>query len=234
MVAFAHMAKPHKPNAIGALARNLRLERDWPLREAAEKLGWSLTLLSKKERGEISINPRERAELAKVYGLSIEDFDARWRGGVPMGHERRPAPVGIPVVNRAPAGHVVAYDHDDFAEGEYHNAAHYIERGDLDDPLAFAVVVTGDSMNPILHDGDYAIFTPMHVPRPRATLKPGDIVFVRLGPESEQEGCVIGYWFPEGKRVSITKENAKYPPIVCEQDEIVRVARLIEHRRRWA
>jgi phage repressor protein C with HTH and peptisase S24 domain len=109
----------------------------------------------------------------------------------------------------------------------------YLPFGDINDDLAFAVVIVGDSMEPELREGDYAIFTPQTVPRPAVKLMDGDTVFVRFTAESGREGCTVAqYYAQEGGTVVLRKENPKFPPIICRTEEIQQLSVLVELRRK--
>lgn len=189
----------------------------------------TFTLLGKKERGEINIRISERRRFAEVFGLTLDEFDATWRAQ--QVHDR-PAPTMIPVVNKGPAGTLLPYDHDQYAGGEYHNPMEFIDRSkDTQDPLAFALVIIGDSMQPNLHEGDTVVFAPYHrVPNPTVELKPGCIVFVRV----QDDGVTVGRYQPlteDGKdRFLITKDNASHRPIVVHMERVEQLAVAVEFR----
>lgn len=227
---------PITPTAIGGAIRQLREDRGWTLAELAEKMGWSYTtLLSKKERGEVSIKPPERRKFAEVFGLTLEQFDELWRAQ--KVHDR-PAPTRIPVINRGPAGQVLPYDHDHYADGEYHNALEYVDRSEkTQDPLAFALIIIGDSMEPTFFDGDTVVFSPVHrVPKPTVKLAGGRVVFVRLNQEHGADGVSIGRYQPlsgpdgEGPTFLLTKDNPKHKAIVVQRAHVEQLAVAIEMR----
>src|SRR5688572_2712402 len=67
--------------AIGNVVRALREDRGWTQAELGKRMGgMEQSIVGRKERGLISINPPERKQFAKVFGLSLEDFDSLWRG----------------------------------------------------------------------------------------------------------------------------------------------------------
>jgi transcriptional regulator with XRE-family HTH domain len=214
--------------AIGQAVRLLREDRGWTQAELAEKLGITQSTLSAKERGDVEIKRPEQRKLAEVFGISFDDFEGMWRG---TRIERTKAAIrGIPVINRAPAGIVSDYEEYGVDSSQGYE---YLDAGDIYDDLAFAVVVVGNSMEPELREGDYAIFTPMTVPRPRQSLENGDIVFVRFTPESGREGCMLSrYYRQDNGVVVLRKDNPGHPPTVCRTEDIQQLSVLIELRRK--
>lgn len=200
------------------------------VRDLASLVGLDYSNLSKRERGEIKrISPAERRLFAKAFGISIEDFDSRWRAyrieqtvGDP---ERR----GIPVINRSPAGTVVDYAEYGVDSGQGHE---YIERGGVDDPLAFAVIIVGDSMEPNLFEGDYVIFSPVaRVPKPRAELKPEAVCFVRVVQDAKEPGCCVArFKGSDGKSLVFTKDNRKHKGVTVPREHVEQLAVAVERR----
>jgi transcriptional regulator with XRE-family HTH domain len=234
--------------AIGDIIRQLREDRGWDQGELLDRfqrvakqrgliVSMSKNVISRRETGKIAIKPPERKLWAEVFGMSVEEFDQQWRGS--RVHDR-PAPMGIPVINRGPAGVVQPYDHDHMAGGEFHNAFEYVDRGDpqdearyISDDLAFALIIVGDSMEPAMTEGDLAVFTPMTVPRPRQRLENGKVVFVRFGPESKNEGVTVARWFQQADgSIQLSKDNRKYPALSVKAEEIVQLACCVELRKR--
>jgi len=217
--------------AIGELVRKLREERGWTLRDLAERMELTHAAVSRKERGDISIKPPERLRFAEVFGLSLDEFDARWRAS--KVHDR-PAPPGIPVINAGPAGQVMPYDHAQFAGGEYHDAFAYEDRDALTrEGELYAVRVVGDSMAPAIRESDILVFAPMTTPRPRHTLEPGDVVFVRVGDDAKHPGCTVGRWFPDGATTRIVKINPAHREISIATEHITQLGKMIQHRKGW-
>lgn len=216
--------------AVGQVIRQLREEAGWGLREledALRKTGLNLSYqsISLREKGGVQVNPRERRHFAQAFGKSLDEFDAMWRGARV---DRSVGSIGIPVVNRAPAGMVIDYEEYGVDTGQGFT---YIERGDVDDELAFAVIVVGDSMEPRLYAGDYLVLSPMTVPRPKAVLDTGKVVFVRFGPESRREGCCIAvYDGTDDGKVRFSKANARYKPFSVPREHIQQLAVAVDRR----
>lgn len=84
------------------------------------------------------------------------------------------------------------------------------------DPEAFAVRVSGDSMQPLHTDGEIAIVYPQAQPRT------GDRVIVRI--HDDIGGEVLFRIFTSadhGRRVTLTSPNPIYPPVTLNRDEIL-------------
>lgn len=214
--------------AVGSVVRQLREQRGWTQAELGEKVGGlDPSVIGRKERGVLTIKPPERDRFAKAFGLSLREFDELWRAA---SIERTSGGPGIPVINRAPAGQVVDYEEYGVDSGQ---GMEYIDWGDVGDDLAFAVIAVGDSMAPAVAEGDYLVFSSMGLPKPRAELKEGSVVFVRFGPESSVTpgGCLVARWFklPDGS-IRLNKDNPRYQPLACRPEDIQQLAVCIERR----
>ena len=214
-------------STLGALITKLRTEQGWNQSELADRLGVSQATVSRWETGQ-AINPPERKQIAATFGIPFLDFEAQWRE---VNMPRRRTVPGIPVINRAPAGLVVNYE-ETMCDSQ--DGFEYLDFGDVNDDLAFAVIVVGDSMEPDLRDGDKVVFTPIKgVPKPRASLDEGKTVFVRFTPESRRDGCTIASWHQEKDgTIMLTKSNRKYKPIICQPIEIEQLSVAFELRRK--
>jgi transcriptional regulator with XRE-family HTH domain len=212
--------------AIGQAVRALREDRGWNVRELADKMGLSHGVMAAKERGEIRIKPPEERRLAEIFGLKLEEFRDKWRASRV---EQTVGGDGIPVINRAPAGNVVDYEEHGVDSGQ---GFEYLERGGVEDPLAFAVIVVGQSMETALFEGDYLIFSPVaRVPKPRAELKPGAVCFVRTAPEVKGCGCCIArFKGSDGKRLDFTKDNRKFKGFAVDREHVEQLAVAVERR----
>lgn len=169
--------------------------------------------------------------LAKAFGMSVDDLKREWRKPAIQQSIGDPVRRGIPVINKAPAGTVVDFRECSMADSG--QGSWYVSREGIDDPNAFAVVVTGDSMTPFLPDGGIAIFSPMdmdgHIRHDRRKVPEDHVLFVRFGPDAPEDGCCIARWSMKGGKVKLTKDNKKYKSITCEPEWIVRMAALISH-----
>jgi transcriptional regulator with XRE-family HTH domain len=215
--------------AVGQAITKLRESKKISQERLGELVGLSQESISRREKGTTPTPAAERKKIAVALGSTIEEFDALWRAA--KVHDR-PAPPGIPVINKGPAGNVQPYDHSHYSAGEYHQAWEYVDRLGIDDEHAFALIIEGDSMAPALTEGDYVVFTPMSVPKPRATLRDGDVVFVRISEDAPRAGVSVGRWFAvDAETVRIQKDNPRYPALTVRREHITQLAKGIQHRR---
>jgi transcriptional regulator with XRE-family HTH domain len=201
--------------------------------ELAAKMGVSSKRVSDWEgMASATIRGSNYSKLASSLGLTVENLDREWR---PQGIQQTigdPIRRGIPIINKAPAGGVVDYDEISMADSG--QGGWYILREGIIDPHAFAVVVKGDSMTPILRDGVIAVFSPMtregNIEATKEDVPEGNIVFVRFSPDSGKDGCCIARWHRASKgMIRFSKDNKSYKAITCSPEEIVRMAALIRY-----
>lgn len=219
---------------FGDTIRRLREEREHLTQsELAKRVGVDQAKISKIESmPAATLRQTTYRKLAEAFGMSVEQLDREWRGTkVP---QTQGAPGLIPVINRAPAGRVRDYHECGVDSGQGH---FYIDRGGVKDPNAFAVIITGDSMEPKLTDGDYAVFSPLRadgtlVNNPRMKIEDGHICYVRFSEDSTHSGCTVAMLTTlKDGRVELRKYNAKkYAPIVVTPGEIARVSALVQIR----
>jgi transcriptional regulator with XRE-family HTH domain len=218
---------------FGETIRRLREVRfHWSQAELAERIGSDRQHVSRIEAKSLAtIRQETYRKLAQAFDMSVEQLDREWRGTkIP---QTQGAPGLVPVINRAPAGIVVNYDESGVDSGQ---GRFYIERAGVSDPNAFAVVVIGDSMEGELTEGDYAIFSPMHmdgtlINMPAVKIEEGHTVFVRFSQDSRHEGCTLAmlYRLSDG-RIELRKRNKKYKPIVVAPEEIAGMSALNQVR----
>jgi phage repressor protein C with HTH and peptisase S24 domain len=230
---------------IGPGLRKARVQfgdgRSMTLRELSERvskrLGKSIShaALHAYETGAVQPKSFMVKAIAEVLGVTVDQLErlAQEHGQetAPVGRSR-PATDGIPVINSAPAGRVIDYDHAHYDEAR--TAHEYLPRGGIEDELAFAVSVVGDSMEPAIRDGDRVIVGPVFGPgdeRARYRLTDGDCVFVRVGPDSKAPGVSLGRYYARGEKVEIRKDNKKYKPITVDRGHITQLGLVLEMRR---
>ncbi len=212
----------------------MRKERGLKQSDVASALGISQNALSKKESGKTTVTPIERKKIAKFFNLSEAEFEAMWRRSLTEDVSRTKGGLGIPVINRAPAGQIVDYEEYGIDSGQ---GMEYLDWGDVKDDLAFAVIVVGDSMKPNLTEGDRLVLSwcdpykqRPHVEQPAD----GKVVFVRFTEESGRSGCTLARMYIEndGQKIRLAKDNVKYPAIVVDREDIAQLAVAIEYRRK--
>jgi SOS-response transcriptional repressor LexA len=131
------------------------------------------------------------------------------------------------VINRAPAGQILDYEEWGVDSGQGYE---YVDFGTVTDPLAFCVIVVGQSMQPALTDGDQLILSPIDPYKPDDRLADGKIVFVRFTVENSG-GCTLARFYQEqAGRIRLHKDNPAYAPIHCQREHIQGIAIAIERR----
>jgi phage repressor protein C with HTH and peptisase S24 domain len=157
--------------------------------------------------------------------MMLIEFDDQWRDWIVT---RSRGAHGIPFTNRAPAGQTVDYGEFGIDSGQGYE---YLDLGDINDHLALAVVVVGDSMEPTLSEGDYLVLSPLDPYKPHTDrLKNGTIVFVRFTNE-RSGGCTLVRFFDEGDgTIRLQKDNPTYAPIECDREDIQSMALAVERR----
>ncbi len=210
--------------ALGETIKTLREERGWTQAQLGEKVGLDGTNIARRETGRTRIKGGERIRFAEAFGMSVADFDERWRRWtVPRSRGGN----GIPIINRAPAGHALDYEEYGVDSGQ---GMEYVDFGDIRDDLAFGVIVVGDSMEPRLREGDYVILSPADPYRADGKFTDGRIVFVRFTVEAGG-GCTLARFFAdEDGRIRLQKDNPAYKPLQCRREEVELMAVAIERR----
>lgn len=212
------------PTAIGAAVKRLREERGWTQAELGEKVGLDGTNIARRETGRTRVKPHERFKFAEAFGMTVTAFDEQWRQWTVT---RSRGGNGIPVINRAPAGQIIDYEEYGVDSGQGYE---YVDFGAVTDPLAFCVIVTGNSMEPTLTDGDRLILSPTDPYKADERLKDGVIVFVRFTKEYGG-GCTLARFYCEDEgRLCLHKDNPAYGRIRCDRTEIESIAVAIERR----
>ena len=210
--------------AIGQAIKRLREERGWTQAELAQRVGIDSTNIARREIGKTRVKPKERYKFAEAFGMSVLDFDEQWRQWTVA---RTRGGNGIPVINRAPAGEVIDYEEYGVDSGQGYQ---YVDFGSVKDPLAFCVIVVGDSMEPSLSENDQVILSPVDPYKQDDRLVDGRIVFVRFTPE-HGGGCTLARFFNEGEgTIRLHKDNPKYPPLSQNRETIQSIAVAIERR----
>lgn len=199
--------------------------------DLAGAIGMSQSAVSKFVRGVYVPDGGVRRRIADRLGIDFDEFEEGW--GAPSLRRGHPQLGGIPVVNKTAAGYGANYDTDHY--DEYATAWEYVDRGDIDDSLAFAVRVVEDSMEPELVEGDVLVLRPF-LPDDAGSpsLEPGDLVLVRLSGDADLPGqATIAKWYPQANgRVLLTKTNPRVPPLLVRAEHVERVAVAVERRRR--
>lgn len=210
--------------AIGQCIKRLREEHGWTQAELGAKVGLDGTNIARREAGRTKVKAAERIKFAQAFGLGVVDFDEHWRQwSVP----RTRGGAGIPVINRAPAGQIIDYEEYGIDSGQ---GFEYIDFGTITDPQAFAVIVVGDSMQPVLDEGDQLVLSPVDPYKADDRLTNGRIVFARFTIE-HGGGCTLARFFDEGRgQIRLHKDNPNYAPVNCDREAIQGLAIALERR----
>ncbi len=127
-------------------------------------------------------------------------------------------PDRIPLLSKIPGGSPVS-----FSDGEYPAGfgEEYVDRGDITDPNAFALIVDGDSMSPRINSGDIVIIAP------NTPVISRSIAAVAIRNEDHTLKTVM---FLNNGKVLLQPENDNYDPIVLDKNDVKFVGRVIERR----
>jgi phage repressor protein C with HTH and peptisase S24 domain len=134
---------------------------------------------------------------------------------------RRAVAYRVPLVNKVAAGYP-----RDFTDLDYpaRVADSYIPAPDVEDPLAFAATVVGDSMLPEYRQGDIIIFSPA------APVADGADCFVRLEPDHQTTFKRV--FFEEGGQVRLQPLNPRFPASTLPRDGIAGLYRAVARYQR--
>ena len=120
----------------------------------------------------------------------------------------------IPVFNQIPAGKTIDADKQNFPA----DFANEYVMSSARDPDAYSLVALGDSMSPILNEGDYVTVSPNTDP------SNGNIVVFRL--KNDKAG--IKRYREIGTKVSLEPDNPKYESIEYNRNDFLFLHKVIE------
>jgi phage repressor protein C with HTH and peptisase S24 domain len=181
--------------------------RESKLRQVARSLGVSLEWLRGGEGDDATQLAAFRAKAGSPddplpwHGLGRKTtFEAQPEVELPDGTKGR----YVPLLSCA---HAAAWE-----GGRSHSIDKYIAIFALhvDDPSAFAMKVLGNSMEPVLHEGDLVVCSPSHPARD------GEAAVVR----TRREQIFINFCRYRGRRVLVESANPDYKPIDLPLTEI--------------
>ena len=113
----------------------------------------------------------------------------------------------VPLLSMAQAGSFDASHTDDYYDFTGVLAIN------VDDRRAFAIRVSGKSMEPNIMEGDVIICAPSK------EAKPGKVAVIR----THSDQAFVKYWHPEGDQVRLLSANKDFPPIIMPASEIAGV-----------
>lgn len=228
---------------IGDLVHSHLQIQNMSVRDLAEKIGIHWNNVYKRMRGDLTWKAEDLEKVARAlkvdpsayYAVAIKQrlmdpapSRTTFTEPLPMNRDTRFG--GIPVYNYAAAGRTGAWETDDSVE----EPIRVIDRGNINDPAAFGVVVSGDSMEPTLYDGDTVICSPI-LEGQEARLRDRMIVFVRTSEDRGSDALLARLYFADDtkRRIRLIKDNPKYAPINLPlgHEHISRIAEVVESRR---
>jgi phage repressor protein C with HTH and peptisase S24 domain len=199
--------------AIDALARRYGLSSSG----LAKRAGLDATAFNRSKRVTAEGRPRwpTTESLAKVLGAtgaSVEDFVALLDSETPTG---RKLPQPIPLIGLTQAGGGGFFDDGGFPVGGGWDQIRFPR---VDDDNAYALEVTGDSMEPLYRDGDILIVSPNSAPRK------GDRVVVRTTSGEVMAKVLVRR---TAKTVELASANPAHPNLIFPVERIDWMARIV-------
>jgi phage repressor protein C with HTH and peptisase S24 domain len=157
------------------------------------------------------------AKVLDAVGRSIDDFAALVSGlpALPRGGTRGGAGRRIPLIGLAQAGGEGYFDDGGYPVG---GSWDEISLPDIADPNAYALEISGDSMEPVFRDGDVVIVSPA------APVRRGDRVVVRT---AKGEVMAKELRRQSAKRIELASLNPAHPSYSFELPEIAWMHRII-------
>jgi phage repressor protein C with HTH and peptisase S24 domain len=155
------------------------------------------------------------AKILAATGARLEDFTALVSGARAMPEARPKGRSKIPLIGMAQAGAEGFFD-----DGGYPAGAGWdeVELPSVADANAYALTISGDSMEPVFREGDAIIVSPA------APVRAGDRVVART-----QDGAVMAKLLRRrtATRVELVSLNPAYPELRFAAQEIVWMHRII-------
>lgn len=226
------MAEVERIKISGYGLKRLRLSLHLTAAEFGKLVGLGPDRVRQIEgQDEVGVYPRTLRALAELMKVTPDAAIRKLSKPAKIEQSIGDTDRGIPVINKAPAGKVTDYEECsivDSGQGQW-----YVPRDGIDDPNAFAIIITGESMMPTLQEGAVCIFVPMDMEgrthHKKIAIPDGHIVFVRFGTESPHDGCTIARGFRSGKGIELRKDNKKHKAIRCLTTDIARMAALVRY-----
>lgn len=191
----------------------LAAERGYSASGLARKAGLDPTTFNRSKRLSPGGKPRwpsteSISRILEATGASLEEFL-----GIPVesGREVRQ----VPLIGFAQAGDAGYFDDAGFPVGAGWEDIAFPDTGD---DHAYALEISGDSMNPVFRDGDRIVVSP------QASIRRGDRVVVRT-----REGEVMAKELARrtSRRVELRSLNPDYPDRTLDLDEVAWMARIV-------
>lgn len=208
---FAHnekLAESVKMKEIGQIIRTIRLAQKKKLADVADEIaGFDAASLSRFERGQQGIATDKLFAVAKVLGIPLSDLYARAEGRELPNALAGPAIYArVPLLSSVQAGQW----REIMGGAQIQEMAEWVATTAKVSPYAYALRITGDSMEPLLPNGAVVIVDP------DAVADNGKIVVVRQnGNEATVKKLVI-----EGSKQYLQPINPRYPILEANQDAV--------------
>lgn len=197
----------------------LRKEKGLSQGALSALLGVTQQAVGKWETGRSTPDPKTVARLAELLGTTADHL----LGIVPAQIQQFGGPVGsyaespVPVVGTVRAGYGALAFEEDYG----------VEMAPVKDPdNYFYLIVKGDSMEPRIHDGDYALV------RRQPTLSNGELGVMVFG---EGEGTLKRY-LQRGNAVVLQPFNPDYDELIIrgeELNDLYIVGKVVETKTKW-
>lgn len=196
---------------FGKILKEIRLKNGDSLQRLAEKTEIVFTYIDKIEKGIRPINKDNLEKFIKVYPLYKKQFEKAYldeimpeslKGSTFNMEEQKVNTVILPVYGKASAGN----GYINLDQEIYYFP---IKRGDFSD-RSFLVEINGNSMEPTLEDGDYALVDPDNIDYVK-----NKIYVVTFNDESFIKRMVID---DKSKIIMLKSDNPEYEDILITKD----------------
>lgn len=198
---------------------------------AADMLGFGQSALAQYLNGKIPLNIDAGAKFAALLGVGLSDFSpsladqaVRVAGSVTGvrvtdDDDHAPATIAIQMVSM----HVQA-GIDDFAfepildeEGQHHVPRNFLEENDLRPAALVAVKVKGDSMQPLMYEGDIAVVNTTDRSR-----KNGGVFAMNYNGQAVVKRLVY-----DRREWYLASDNPEFKPAPCRGAECIVIGRIV-------
>jgi len=155
------------------------------------------------------------AKVLEATGAALEDFSALVTGARAIPERSSRARTKIPLIGMAQAGSSGFFDDGGYPAGAGWDV---VELPATTDPNAYALSITGDSMEPVYRDGDTIIVSPA------APVRTGDRVVAR-----DIHGAVMAKLLSRrtAGRIELTSLNPAYPLLTYAAAQVAWMHRII-------
>jgi len=155
------------------------------------------------------------AKVLDATGTAMEDFASLITGSTALGRAARGLGRRIPLIGLAQAGSEGYFDDGGYPVG---GAWDEIALPEIGDPHAYALEISGDSMEPVFRDGDVVIVSPA------APVRRGDRVVLR---SAKGEVMAKELLRQSARRIELASLNPAHPNYSFELPEIAWMHRIV-------